>query len=138
MSSIKVNLENINAFIESSKISSYQGAVINCHETLIKGTGAGNEFLGWTTLPSDVDQDLLEDIKTAAEIISKIADVFVVIGIGGSYLGARAVIEALKHNFDHLFSSEKRKKPLILYAGHHLSEDYLTDLLEVLDERDYA
>jgi glucose-6-phosphate isomerase len=138
MSSIQVNIKNINAFVESSTIKSFEQAVNNCHEAVLKRTGAGNEFLGWATLPWDLDQTLLEDIKATADKISKIAEVFVVIGIGGSYLGARAVIEALKHNFDHLFSSERRKKPLVLYAGHHLSEDYLADLLEVLDERDYA
>lgn len=138
METIKVNIENIYGFASQQAINSYQPAIDKCHRMLLEGNGAGADFLGWTSLPSRLNRELITDIENTAKTISEIADIFVVIGIGGSYLGARAVIEALKHNFDQLLNPEKRKKPIVLYAGQNLSEDYLAELLEVLNERDYA
>ncbi len=138
MESIKVNLENIYGFATQQTIKGYQPAIDKCHRMLIEGDGAGSDFLGWTTLPSRLKRELIIDIEDTAKKICEIAGIFVVIGIGGSYLGSRAVIEALKHNFDQLLTSEKPKKPIVLYAGQNLSEDYLAELLEVLDTRDYA
>ena len=100
-------------------------------DTLISGTGAGSDFLGWIRLPSQTDPALISGIREHAARIQQIAEVFVVIGIGGSYLGARAVIEALSPSFPALLRSEN--KPVILYAGENLSQDYHADLLKVLD-----
>jgi len=89
-------------------------------------------------LPTEIDEELFADIEKSASYIRAHAEVFVIIGIGGSYLGARAVIEALKHNFDFALSHDERQKPLVLYAGQNLSQDYLSDLLDILNKRDYA
>ena len=105
-------------------------------ELLKNKNGKGNGFLGWVDLPEEITEKDLQEITSCAEEIRKKCDIFVVAGIGGSYLGARAVIEALKHNFD--YALEERKSPLILYAGNTLSEDYTKDLLDVLDKKDYC
>ncbi len=98
--------------------------------------GKGNDFLGWVELPSNIKQEELQDIISCAEYIRQKSEVFVVAGIGGSYLGARAVIESLKHNFDCL--KNDKQSPIVLYAGNTLSEDYLADLLDILDKKDYS
>lgn len=136
MSDIKIDITNIFDFVPESKIISMQEQISKCHKTIINKTGKGNNFLGWVDLPEKLDIDLLKDIETEAKRIQNIAEVFVVIGIGGSYLGARAVIEALSHNFANIL--DDKKKPKILYAGNNISEDYLSDLLDVLDKKDYA
>lgn len=138
MISLKIDTENIKRFIDPEAIEKFQYKINEYHTAILKKTGKGNDFLGWVDLPSETEEELLKDIEEQAERIQEIADIFVVIGIGGSYLGARAVIEALKNNFDFLLSHNNRKKPLILYAGQNISEDYLYDLLNILDEKDYA
>ena len=104
-------------------------------QTVLNKTGRGNDFLGWVTLPSDVTEQEIIDLETVtADLVDK-SEVVVVVGIGGSYLGARAVIEALQHSFAPYV---KGKYPHILYAGNNINEDYLHDLLDVLDTRDYS
>jgi len=104
-------------------------------KTVLNKTGRGNDFLGWVTLPSDVTEQEIIDLETVtADLVDK-SEVVVVVGIGGSYLGARAVIEALQHSFAPYV---KGKYPHILYAGNNINEDYLHDLLDVLDTRDYS
>ncbi|MCD4789077.1 MAG: glucose-6-phosphate isomerase, partial [Bacteroidales bacterium] len=115
---------------------SFADDIQNHHKALLEKTGKGNDFLGWVDLPSQIEQELITSIEQDAKTIREKAEIFVVIGIGGSYLGARAIIEALSHNFSPLL--EKRTNPLILYAGQNIGEDYLSDLLEILNERDYA
>ena len=105
-------------------------------EILKTTSGEGNDYLGWIDLPSEITDCQLADIEQLAEQIRKDSEVFVVAGIGGSYLGARMVIEALKHNFDTLLS--ERKHPVILYAGNTLNADYTADLLDILDKKDYS
>ena len=100
---------------------------------LLDGTGPGHDFLGWVHLPTNYDQAEYARLKDAAKRISETSDVLVVVGIGGSYLGARAVIDLLSPSFSALKPAEKRQNPLILYAGHQLSGRYLAELLEVLD-----
>jgi len=138
MNPIKVNIQNIYEFVDHQRVDSYYPKISRSVQAVLNKTGAGKEFLGWVTLPENIDVHLLEDIQATAVKIRQMADVFVVIGIGGSYLGARAVIEALKHQFDQLLPSKKSNHPIILYAGQNLSEDYLSSLLEVLDYHDYA
>jgi glucose-6-phosphate isomerase len=104
------------------------------HELIMNANGEGNDFLGWRDLPLQIE-NLLE-IKNVAKKIREDNEILVVIGIGGSYLGARAVIEALSGVFESLLP--KKNSPLILYAGENLSEDYMADLLEILQTRDYS
>jgi glucose-6-phosphate isomerase len=106
------------------------------HKVLVNGTGKGNDFLGWMKLPAGADSAILRKIKVDAEKIRAQSQLFVVIGIGGSYLGARAVIDCLSHPFLPLLPG--RKDPVILYAGENLSEDYHAGLIEILDQYDYS
>jgi glucose-6-phosphate isomerase len=103
---------------------------------LLNKTGKGNDFLGWVDLPLKSDREIFSRIESDVERLRKISEIFVVTGIGGSYLGARAVIEALGHSFYDLL--EERKFPYVVYAGHHLSEDYIAELLEILDKKNYS
>lgn len=119
---------------EKEEMQTLEKELLSSHNLILNATGEGREFLGWRDLPLS-NENILE-IKDIASCIKKNSDVLVVIGIGGSYLGARAVIEALSSSFDSLIS--KRNNPLVLYAGENLSEDYMADLLEVLKERDYS
>lgn len=131
---MKVDLTHINPFLDERLKKSLEARISATYETIYKKTGAGNGFLGWVSLPSEIDEGLLADIeKTAAELRRK-SEIFVVIGIGGSYLGARAVIEALQNHFAPLTG----ERPLIVYAGHNMSEDYLHDLMAILDKKDYS
>jgi glucose-6-phosphate isomerase len=106
------------------------------HKTLKDGTGEGNEFLGWMRLPANADPLILKRIMEDAEKIRAQSKILVVIGIGGSYLGARAVIDCLSHPFIPLI--RESKDPVILYAGENLSEDYHSGLLDILDLYDYS
>jgi len=136
MINLKVNIDNVLDFVHLEEIRSYTDEITK-HQTSIKNkTGKGSKFLGWTTLASDISNFLLESIEADARRIKEIAEVFVVVGIGGSYLGARAVIEALGHHFYEML--EKKEHPVILFAGQNMSEDYLSDLLDILDKKDYA
>ncbi len=136
MSSLKLNISNLRQFVSLDEIKSYQKKVDAAHIALTEKSGLGNDFLGWVDIPTEIDQNLLSEISSLAANLRAKAEILVVVGIGGSYLGARAIIEALKHNFDFLLPTSG--KPLVLYAGQNLSEDYMADLLEVLDRHDYA
>jgi len=134
--SIQVNIDKVLDFVAKDKIFSYQNEILNHHKAILDKTGMGNDFLGWVDLPSNMSEEMLDSIEKTAATIRKKADIFVVIGIGGSYLGARAVIEALNHNFANL--APDTNNPVILYAGQNIDEDYMVDLLEILDRKDYA
>ncbi|MCF8387498.1 MAG: glucose-6-phosphate isomerase, partial [Bacteroidales bacterium] len=114
----------------------YQEEIEKHFEALYDRSGKGNDFLGWMDLPTGISKERIDDINATAERIRDMAEVFVVIGIGGSYLGARAVIEALGHHFYEL--KKEKDYPLVIFAGQNISEDYLANLLEILDEKDYA
>ena len=101
-------------------------------------TGAGNDFLGWIDLPVDYDKEEFDRIKKAAEKIRNDSDVLLVIGIGGSYLGARAAIEFLGHNFFNMVSKEIRKAPEIYFVGNNLSSTYIKGLMDVIGDRDFS
>ena len=107
----------------------------NAKEHLLKGDAAGNDFLGWVNLPEDFDREEFDRLKADAQRLSAKSKLFVVIGIGGSYLGARMVIEALQSEFASML---RDKKPYIVYAGHTLGEDYYSQLLSLLDREDYS
>jgi glucose-6-phosphate isomerase len=136
MKNIKIDISKTFGFIAKEEIYSLQSEVSKCHSALLDKTGKGNDFLGWVHLPSSIDPQLINKIKADAKKINDIADTVIVIGIGGSYLGARAVIDALSNPFN-VFKKDK-KHPNIIYAGNNISEDYHAELLELLDEKDYA
>jgi glucose-6-phosphate isomerase len=136
MKNISVNIDNIKEFATIDEIMELQGEISNHHKSLMDKTGKGNDFLGWTSLPGEIDNELIDSINEVAAKIREKAEIFIVIGIGGSYLGARAVIEALSNNFEAL--RKRNNNPFIVYEGHNIGEDYLSELLEILDDRDYA
>ncbi|MBQ4547892.1 MAG: glucose-6-phosphate isomerase [Bacteroidales bacterium] len=136
MIKIRTNLKHVNGFISDERILNFKNKVENTFKTIYDKSGAGNDFLGWTTLPSEKTKEFIQDIKNQAELLRKKSEVFVVVGIGGSYLGARAVIEALSHQFGALIN--KVGNTQIVYAGHNMSEEYMAELLELLDNKDYS
>lgn len=121
--------------IQQEEIKALEPKASECLEALYRKTGKGNDFLGWLDLSSLFDLKLLNDVKQSAHDLSKLADVVVVVGIGGSYLGAKAVIEALSHSFSLIAPSNN---PQILFMGQNISEDYTAELLEVLKGRSVA
>ncbi len=137
MINLKFNHEHLSAFVTDDELLIMQEEVNICHDMLVNKTGKGNDFLGWVDLPEQIDEALLSSIEEDALCIRETAEVFVVIGIGGSYLGARAVIEALSHPFAAMMNTG-RKAPVIVYAGNSISQDYHSALLQLLDEKDYA
>lgn len=136
MKNLRINISNIIPFISKDEIYTLQAELSKHHKALLNKTGKGNDFLGWVNLPSSITSDLLSKIEADAKRIRDIAEVFVVIGIGGSYLGARAVIDALSDQFAALKSD--RKFPYVIYAGNNISEDYHAELLALLDKKEYA
>ncbi len=133
MSNIKVNLENTKISME--EILKYKEEVEQIDKILRKDPNSENNFLGWMELPSNYDKEEFERIKLAAERVRKNSEVFICIGIGGSYLGARAVIEALTNTF---YNYSKRETPQILYAGNNISASYITDMIELIGDRDFS
>jgi len=136
----KLNLDYSNAlsFFSENEISNLSPAVRTAHDMLHNGTGAGNDFIGWINLPKAYDRAEFARIKAAAEKIRSDSDALVVIGIGGSYLGARAAIEALSHSFRNLLPKTERKSPKIYFVGNSISSTYLAELLELLEGRDIS
>jgi glucose-6-phosphate isomerase len=136
MIDIKLELDQLYGFIGKEQLLSYEKPVYNAYRKIYNRTGPGSEFLGWVDLPSATHKDLIQKIEAHAAELRQKSEVFVVIGIGGSYLGARAVIEAQLHHFAML--KDDNKAPHILYAGHNISQDYLADLLDILEQKDYS
>jgi glucose-6-phosphate isomerase len=130
--SITLDARYTKDFIQSHELDAIQPQVNAAHEQLHTGTGLGNDFLGWLTLPTDYDKDEFSRIKAAAAKIQKDTDVFIVIGIGGSYLGARAAIEFLK---SPLYNSKRKNTPDIYFAGNNISSTMLSELLELCEGR---
>lgn len=135
---IKITLDYTNSFISEEEIQNLQPYVKTSAELLEEGKGPGSDFLGWIELPSNFDKEEFKKIKLAAEGIQKNSDVLLVIGIGGSYLGTRACIDALSHSFYNNLSKDKRKTPEIYYVGNNISSTYLTDLLDVIEGKDIS
>lgn len=133
---IKFNYEN--SSINENVMLGYVDEVAKIHEEMNKKSGDEKEFLGWLNLPTNYDKEEFARIKKAAKKIQKDSDVLVVIGIGGSYLGARAVIEALTHSFYNSMSESKRKTPQIVYVGCNLSPVYMNDILEFVENKDIS
>ena len=133
---VKFNFEN--SSIEEKVINKYSSKVAEIHENLHANANDEKEFLGWIELPTNYDKKEFERIKKAAKKIRRDSDVLVVIGIGGSYLGARAVIDSLTNTFYNSMDDEKRKSPQIVYAGNNLSPVYMNELLEFVNGKDIS
>lgn len=125
-------------FISANEVELMKKLTLDAKELLVSKTGAGNDFLGWIDLPVDYDKDEFARIKKAAEKIKNDSEVLIVIGIGGSYLGARAAIEFLRHSFYNVVSKEIRKTPEIYFVGNSISSTYLKNLLDVVGDRDFS
>jgi glucose-6-phosphate isomerase len=136
MTKIKVDISKALPFVDQTSFQTITEEVIRQHQTLLSGTGKGNDHLGWLHLPSLATPGFVDRIKEDSERIRSGSQIFVVIGIGGSYLGARALIEALSDPFSAFRLKDKGVQ--IVYAGENLSEDYHNSLLKLLDEVDYS
>jgi len=136
MSHIKFDYSKSLGFIDEKDVLNLQEKINKNYSDIFNKSGKGSDFLGWVDLPSKTEEALIDKIEKTAASLRALSEVCIVIGIGGSYLGARAVIEALSSQFNML--KKKKGNPVILYAGHNISEDYLTELLQVLNEKDYS
>ena len=136
MLNLKLNLKNTG--IEQKAIMKYKEKVEQIHQELHKRANDETDFVGWIDLPTKYDKKEFKRIKEAAARIQEDSEVLIVIGIGGSYLGARAVIESLTSTFDNMLTEEKRKHPQILYVGNNLSPNYINDLIELLGTKDFS
>ncbi len=125
-------------FVAENEVTSMKKLVAAAKDELVSRTGAGNDFLGWIDLPVDYDKEEFGRIKKAAEKIQSDSEVLLVIGIGGSYLGARAAIEFLRHSFYNNVSKEIRKTPEIYFVGNSISSTYVQHLIEVIGDRDFS
>ena len=125
---ITLNIEKTFGFVSKENVYGYAAKAKAAREALENGTGKGNDFLGWLHLPSSITKEDLADLKETAKVLRENCDVVVVAGIGGSYLGARAVIETLSNSFEWLL--DHKQNPVILFAGNNISEDYLYELTE--------
>ena len=133
---LKLNLKE--AKIDEKEIMKYKSQVENIHKDLHRRANDEEDFVGWLELPTNYNKEEFKRIQKAAEKIRKESDILVVIGIGGSYLGARAVIESLSNTFENMKINEKRKYPLVLFAGNNLSPTYLNDLIEIIGDKDFS
>jgi len=138
MIDLKLDITGVKKFIAIESLNTFQSEIDSHYKTLLMHTGRGNDFLGWLNTPSKMPEALMRKIKIDAEAIREMAEILVVIGIGGSYLGARAVIEALGPNFPDLSRGIENKYPRVIFAGNNISEDYLAELLGILDKKEYA
>ena len=136
MAEIKLNLKN--SGITQKSIMEYKAQVENIHKDLHKRSNEEDDFVGWLELPTNYDKEEFKRIKKAAKKIKKESDILVVIGIGGSYLGARAVIESLTSTFNNMLPAKQRKFPQIVYAGNNLSSNYLNELIEYIGDKDFS
>ena len=136
MSGIKLNLKNTG--ISQKSIMEYKEQVENIHKELHKKANDEKDFVGWLELPTNYDKKEFSRIKKAAKKIKKESDILVVIGIGGSYLGARAVIESLTSTFNNMLTEKQRKYPQILYVGNNLSPNYINELIEYIGDKDFS
>ena len=136
MENLRLNLENTE--LETEDLLEYSSKVSKIHEELQKNKNKEDEFLGWIDLPQNYDKEEFSRIKKAAKKIQKDSDVLLVIGIGGSYLGARAVIESLTNTFYNMQQKGQRKTPQIIYVGNNLSPNYLQDVLDFVSDKDFS
>ena len=125
-------------FVSDNEVEIMQKLTLDAKDLLLSRKGAGNDFLGWIDLPEDYDKEEFARIKKAAEKIQKDSEVLLVIGIGGSYLGARAAIEFLRHSFYNMVDKSIRKTPEIYFVGNSISSTYIKHLMDVIGDRDFS
>lgn len=138
MSKVTFDYSKAAGFISNEEVTYMEKQVLDAKELLVSKEGAGNDFLGWVDLPVDYDKEEFDRIKKAAEKIKSDSEVLLVIGIGGSYLGARAAIEFLRHSFYNVVSKEIRKTPEIYFVGNSISSTYVKHLIDVIGDRDFS
>jgi len=136
MENIQLNIEKALSFVSKETINAYASKTAEANKKLHAGSGKGSDFLGWINLPSSLTSEILEDIQATANILRSKCEVVIVAGIGGSYLGAKAVIDSLSNSFDWL--QKNRKNPAIVYAGNNISEDYLAELTDFLKDKSFG
>ncbi|PLT34041.1 glucose-6-phosphate isomerase [Bacillus sp. V5-8f] len=138
MTHVRFDYSKALSFFGEHEITYLQDAVKAAHHSLHEKTGAGNDYLGWIDLPVDYDKEEFSRIKKATAKIQSDSDILLVIGIGGSYLGARAAIEMLQHSFYNVLPKEKRNSPQVLFAGNNISSTYMRDLMDLLEGKDFS
>lgn len=138
MKNLRLDYSNILTYVNENEILGMEDNVKNAHEMLHGKSGAGSAFTGWVDLPLNHDKEELKRIKDVSQNIRSESEAFIVIGIGGSYLGAKAVIEALSHSFYNILPAHKRNFPEIYFMGNNLSSTYMADLLELIDGKDIS
>lgn len=136
MQHIKLSIEKAFGFVSEQAVADYKTQVTKANAALHNGTGKGSDFLGWLNLPTSIDEAHLADVENTAKILRENCEIVVVIGIGGSYLGAKAVIDALSNSFDWL--QTERTSPAVVYAGQNIGEDYLYELQELLKNKKFG
>jgi glucose-6-phosphate isomerase len=135
---LTLDLSKVAPYVQTHEVDYMTHLVSGAHNVLTNKNGAGSDFLGWLDLPINYDKEEFARIKKAAEKIRRDSEVLIVIGIGGSYLGARAAIEMLNHTFFNTVSKEKRNAPVVYYAGNNISSTYMADLLEAIEGMDIS
>lgn len=136
METIKLDIEKIFGFVPKETVYAYKKELEAHNTALDNKTGKGNDFLGWVNLPSSIKESEIKDIESVAASFKQQVELVVVIGIGGSYLGAKNVLEALSDSFQTLHA--KQSNPLIVFAGQNISEDYLHELINILNQKTYG
>ncbi len=137
MESIKINIQDVLGTVSAADIENLRPAATESLDKVERGTGAGNDFLGWVNLPSETTETLVSDIEKCAASLRENCDVVVAIGIGGSYLGAKAVIEALSDSFA-AYKPVSKGAPEVLFAGQNIGEDYLYELQQYLADKKFG
>ena len=138
MNKVTFDYSKAASFIGDNEVESMKKLALDAKELLVSKTGAGNDFLGWIDLPVDYDKEEFDRIKKAAAKIQSDSEVLLVIGIGGSYLGARAAIEFLRHSFYNVVDKSVRKTPEIYFVGNSISSTYIKHLIDVIGDRDFS
>ncbi len=138
MAKIGFDYKNALGFVNEHEIGYIENQINNAHQMLHDKTGPGSDFLGWVELPNHYDKEEFSRILKSAQKIREDSDVLIVIGIGGSYLGARAAIEGLSHSFYNTLPKDKRNGPEVYFAGNSISSSYLADLLELIEGKDIS
>ena len=136
MGKLNLNINDVAPWVTKAEVNAMDALATVANRALHEGTLPGSDFLGWVNLPSSITEAQIEEIEESAVQLRTLCDVVVVVGIGGSYLGAKAVIDALTSSFDWL--ETKRENPVVVYAGNNISEDYLHELMEYLEDKSFG
>ncbi|MGR3178673.1 MAG: glucose-6-phosphate isomerase [Candidatus Anammoxibacter sp.] len=135
MSKLTIDIDNAKPFICDEELDDIQKDILKIHDQIEKGEGAGSDYLGWLHIPSTFPNELINRINNVAQYVNDNADVFISIGIGGSYLGAKAAIEFANHSFFNKLSNENRNGAEVYFAGQNISSDYLADLIDIIRDK---